>query len=52
MMMAAMKSARVESAMVMVMRVVGNKEGKGGMGHGGSNKGGVQRIGQWQLRQE
>ncbi len=39
--MAATKRERVARAMVMAMRVEGNKEGKGGMGHGVGNKGGV-----------
>ncbi len=41
--MAAMKRARVERAMVMAMRVVGNKEGKGSNEKDGvGNKGGMQ----------
>jgi hypothetical protein len=40
MMMTAMKRVRVARAMVMAMRVTGNKEGKGGMGHGVGNEGG------------
>jgi hypothetical protein len=44
MMMAATKRARVERAMVIEMRVVGNKEGKGNDEKDGvGNKGGVQR---------
>ncbi len=42
MMMAATKRARVARAMVMAMRVAGNKENKGGMGNGIGNKGGRQ----------
>jgi hypothetical protein len=43
MMMAATKRARVERAMVTIMRVAGNKEGKGNNEKDGvSNKGGVQ----------
>ncbi len=38
--------------MVTVMRVAGNKEGKGGKGHDIGNKGGMQQRGQWQQRQE
>jgi hypothetical protein len=40
MMMVATKRARVARAMVTAMRVAGNKEGKGGMGHGVGNEGG------------
>jgi hypothetical protein len=45
MMTAAKKRARVARAMVMAiaMRVVGNKEGEGSMGHGVGNEGGMQR---------
>jgi hypothetical protein len=56
MMMAAMKRAIVERAMVTAMRVVGNKEGKGDNKKDGiGNKGGVQRRAtiatrQWQTR--
>jgi hypothetical protein len=45
MVMAAMKWARMARAMVMEMRVPVNKEGKGGMGHGVGNKGGMQQRG-------
>jgi hypothetical protein len=41
MMMAVTKSARGARVMVMAMGVAGNKEGKGGMGHGVGNKGGI-----------
>ncbi len=41
MMMAATKRARMTRAMVMAVRVAGNKEGKGGTGHGICNKGGM-----------
>ncbi len=42
--MAATKRARVERAMVMAMRVVGNKEGKGDNKKDGvGNEGGVQQ---------
>jgi hypothetical protein len=34
------------------LRQLFDKEGKGGMGHGISNKGGVRQRGQWQWRQE
>ncbi len=48
MMMAATKRARVERVMVMAMRVVGDKEGKGNDEKDGSgNKGGMQRRGRW-----
>ncbi len=41
--MAVKKRARVTRAMVTAMRVVlGDNEGKGGMGNGVSNKGGMQ----------
>jgi hypothetical protein len=53
MMMAATKRARVERAMVMEMRVVGNKEGEGNDEKDGvGDEGGVQRRGQWQRLQE
>jgi hypothetical protein len=55
MMMAAMKRARVERAMVTAtaMRVVGNEEGKGNDKKDGvGNEGGVQRRGQWRRLQE
>jgi hypothetical protein len=43
MVMAATKRARVERAMVMAMRVMGDEEGKGNNEKdGGGNKGGVQ----------
>jgi hypothetical protein len=46
-MMAAMKRARMERAMVMAMRVAGKEEGEGNDKEDGvSNKGGVQRRGQ------
>ena len=51
MVMAVTKRARMARAMVMAMRVPVDKEGKGGTGHG-VNKGGVQRRGQGQRRQE
>ncbi len=38
--------------MVTTMRFPGNKEGKGGKGHGVGNEGGVQQRGQWRQRQE
>ncbi len=41
MVMAATKRARVARAMVMAMRVPVNKEGKGSMGHGVGDEGGV-----------
>ncbi len=48
MMMAAMKRARVEMAMVLAMRVAVDKEGKGSNKKDGiGNKGGVQRRGRW-----
>jgi hypothetical protein len=49
--MAVTKRARMARAMMMAMRVPVDKEGKGGTGHG-VNKGGVQRRGQGQRRQE
>ncbi len=39
--MAAMKRARMARAMVTAIRVLVNKEGKGGTGHGVGNKSGV-----------
>jgi hypothetical protein len=50
--MAVTKRARMARAMVMAMRVPVNKEGKGGMGHGVSNEGGMRQRGQWRQRQE
>jgi hypothetical protein len=41
MVMAGTKRARMARAMAMAMRVLVNKEGKGGTGHGVSNEGGV-----------
>ncbi len=41
MVMAVTKRARMARAMVTVMRVPVDKDGKGGMGHGIGNKGGV-----------
>jgi hypothetical protein len=41
MVMAATKRARMARAMVTAMRVPVNEEGKGGMGHGVGNEGGV-----------
>jgi hypothetical protein len=41
MLMAVMKRVRMARAMVMAMRVPVNEEGKGGMGHGVGNEGGV-----------
>ncbi len=52
MMTAVIKRARLAWAMVMAMRVAGNKEGKGGTGHGVGNKGGMRQRGQWQRQQE
>jgi hypothetical protein len=52
MVMAVTKRARMERAMVTAMRVPVNEDGKGGMGHGIGNKGGMQQRGQWQWRQE
>ncbi len=47
--MAATKRARVERAMVMAMRVVGNKEGEGDDEKDGvGNEGGVRQRRQWQ----
>ncbi len=45
MMRTTMKMARVARAMVTMERVSGNKDGKGGKGHGISNEGGVQQRG-------
>ncbi len=42
MVMAATKRARMARVMVMAMRVPVKEEGKGRMGHGVSNEGGVQ----------
>jgi hypothetical protein len=42
MMRATTNMARVARAMVTTKRVPGNKEGKGGKGHGVGNKGGMQ----------
>jgi hypothetical protein len=48
MMMAAKKRARVERAMVMAMRVVGDEEGKGDDKKDGvGDEGGMQRRGKW-----
>jgi hypothetical protein len=52
MVMAVTKKARMARAMVTAMRVPVNKEGKGGMGHGVGNEGGMQQIGQWRWWQE
>jgi hypothetical protein len=38
--------------MVMAMRVLVDKDGKGGTGHGIGNKGGMQQRGRWQWRQD
>jgi hypothetical protein len=38
--------------MVMAMRAVSNKEGKGSMGHSVGNKGGMRQRGRWRGRQE
>jgi hypothetical protein len=48
MMRAMTKRERAARAMVMAMRVLGNKEGEGGKGHGVGNKGNVHQKGQWQ----
>ncbi len=48
MMRATTKMVRGARAMVTTKRVPGNKEGKGGKGHGIGNKGSVQRSGRWQ----
>ncbi len=46
--MAAMKRARVERAMVMAMRVVGNEEGEGDdEKDGGGDEGDVRQRGRW-----
>ncbi len=45
MMKATTKRARAARAMVMEKRVPGSKEGKGVMGHGISNKGGMRQRG-------
>ncbi len=45
MMRATIKRARAAEAMVMAMRMPGDKEGKGGKGLGVSNKDGVQQRG-------
>ncbi len=42
MVMAVTKRARMARAMVMAMRVPVDKDGKGGMGHGVGNEGGMQ----------
>jgi hypothetical protein len=42
MMRAATKRARAARAMATAMRVAGDKEGKGGKGHGIGNEGGMQ----------
>ncbi len=47
MMRATMKIARAARAMVTTKRVPGNREGKGGKGHGIGDEGGVQQRGQW-----
>jgi hypothetical protein len=52
MMSATTKIVRSARAMVTTKRVLGNKEGKDGKGHGVGNKGGMQRRGQWQQRQD
>ncbi len=53
MMMAAMKRARVDRAMVMEIRVVGNEEGKGNEEKDDvGDEGGVQQRGRWQRLQE
>jgi hypothetical protein len=53
MMMEATKRARVERAMVMAMRVAGNKKGIGNNKKDGvSDEGGVQQRGRWQQLQE
>jgi hypothetical protein len=51
-MMAATKRARVARAMVTTMRVAGDKEGEGVMGHCVGNEGGVRQRGQWRRQQE
>ncbi len=53
MMMAATKRARVDRAMVIEMRVVGDKEGKGNNKKDGvGNKDAVQQRGPWRWLQE
>jgi hypothetical protein len=53
MMMAATKRARVDRAMVMEMRVVGDEEGKGNDEKDDiGNKGGMRQRGRWQWLQE
>ncbi len=47
MVMAVTKMTRMARAMVTAMRVLVNEEGKGGMGHGIGNEGGMQQRGQW-----
>ena len=47
MMRATTKIARAARVMVTTKRVPGNREGKGGKGHGIGNEGGMQRRGQW-----
>jgi hypothetical protein len=41
------KMARAARAMVTMMKFPGNKEGKGGKGHGVGNEDGVQQRGRW-----
>ncbi len=48
MMRATTKIVRAARTMVTTKRVPGNREGKGGMGHGIGNEGGMQQRGQWQ----
>ncbi len=53
MMMAATKRARVDRAMVMEMRVVGNEEGEGNDEKDDvGDEGGVRQRGRWQWLQE
>ncbi len=52
MMSATTKIARAARAMVTTKRMPGNKEGKGGTGHGVGNESDVQQRGRWQQRQE
>ncbi len=47
-MIAATKRVRATRTMATIMRVQGNKEGKGSKGHGIGNKDGMQQRGQWQ----
>jgi hypothetical protein len=47
MVVAATKRARMARAMVTAMRVLVNKEGENGTGHGVGDKGEVQQIGRW-----